>query len=849
MGFWNRLTGTFKTNSDVQQEIEFHIEQRAGDLIAEGHSNEDALRQARREFGNTSKWREETRDTDVFITLENWTRDTRQSIRGLRRRPVFALTAIGSLAIGIGAIASLFSIADAVIWKPVALPNEGQLYILEEAKRGVPNGSNGPRLKDWQGLTSASAVTGFYGESLVWRGPAGNEAVRCVRTYTGFIATAQAPIARGRGFTKEEEAGEPVALATYQFWRNRLNSGALGSVELSGKSYQIVGVLDASVGYPDGFDFWVPAPAGLQGGTRAAGYLDIVMRVNSGVPASQAKSEVALTAARLAAAYPKTDADLTATLAPLKERISRDARPSLFALLAVIACVLAMICVNVAALLLSRGTERERESALRSALGASPASLIRLYLIEAILLALSGGALGVLFAIAAVDLLKQILPTSLPRLVDASVDARVLGFALIVSLLAALASGLTPAWLAARKTALHNSARGASARSDRKRIRTAFVIVEIALSVVLVTTGFRLGQAFLELSAQPGGFRVDDVLAVTIPFPWTVNENRLHAFSASAIERFSTLPGVTKAGLVDQYPLLGGTQDRDVRIQGIATAAPIHAGMRLSSPEYFDIMKVRLLEGRMFGVRKQIEFVANEAFAKRYFTDGRPASAQRVSFGASNVWYDVVGVVSNLRQDAAKAEAAPELFTFYPNDYWPYLNFVLETNTPASVLAPLIREEVARLDGTVVVKSVVPMKDRLKDSTKDSRVRSILVGASATLALLLMAIGVHGLIAGDVATRWREFGIRLALGATVPSLRIQLVQKIAVLSAIGLAAGIAIVVMTSNLLAASFEGLPPVRVITLAAVCLAIGAAALTAILWPLYRIARIDPSTALRHE
>lgn len=855
MGFWNRLSGTFKTNSGVEQEIEFHIGQRADDLMAEGHSKTEALLQARREFGNTSKWREETRDVDIIVTVENWTRDTRQSLRGLRQRPLFALTAIGSLAIGIGAIASLFAIADAVVWKPVALPNEGQLYVLEEAKRGSPTGSNGPRLLDWQKLNNIVSATGTYSESVVWRGPNGNQSVHCLRTYTGLMATAQTPVAIGRGFTKEEEAGEPVALVTNAFWRKHFNSEPITnrSITLSGTAYQLIGVLDASVGYPDGVDFWIPAEAGLQKGPRAAGYLSILLRLRPGVSIQQVTAEVALTATRLGLAYPATDTSLTATLTPIHERVSRESRTALFALLAVVGCVLAMICVNIAALLLTRGTERERESSLRSALGATPTSLIRLYLIEAILLALGGGALGVFLALVGVRFLKHILPGQLPRLADAQVDARVLGFALFISVIAALAAGLVPAWIATRRTALHESARGISARADRKRIRTIFVVAEIALSVLLVTTGVRLGQAFLELSSRPFTFRTDDILTVTVPFTWTEDTNRLHAFSSLAIERFSNLPGVTQVGLVDQLPFLGGSQSGDIRIQGDTRAEPHPSGQRVASTEYFKTLSVPLLEGRMFdSIAERLEVVVNETFAKRYLTDGRPATAHFVSFdkaGKKEQWFQVVGVVADLPQNPTQQKADPDVFRLYSKSFWPYLNFTLRTTEPVSVLAPLIREEVAKLNGTVIVQSIAPLKDRMGESVSDRGVRSALVGASAILALFLMSIGIHGLIAGDVATRWREFGIRLALGATIPSIRMLLIQKIAALALLGIAVGMGAVFFSSNLLEAAFEGLSPVGATTLIVVGTAIASAAGTALLWPLFRIGIIDPSTALRHE
>lgn len=860
MGLWSKLCNTFRPGftGNIAEELEFHLDQRAEELMSDGMTAAEARTQARREFGSVQKWREETRDAGIILTLETWSRDLRIAVRGLARRPFLAVTAIASLALGIGGSTALFSVADAVVFKPLALPDPARLYSLEEFQRSKSKGSNGPRLKDWQTLSSFQAASGYYGETLVWRGPSGNESVHALRTYTGFLAVTMPKLSMGRLFSEPEERGtEPVALMTDSFLRQRFPSGRMPeAITVSGVLYRIVGVLDASVGYPDDIDLWIPAPAALQQGSRQAGYLDLIARLKPEVSPQQANAEVAAVAQRLAAEYPGTDAGLTALLTPFAERLTRQSKRALYDLLAAANCRLLMICINVAALLLTRGAERERESAIRSALGASAGGLVRLYWTEALILAVAGGILGVVLCLAGVDVFKQLLPQDLPRLVNTAVDWRAIAFALAVSLVSAMTAGLIPAWLAARRTQIREGARGTiGGRASSGQLRMAFAVVEIALSLILVTTAMRLTESFLERSKTPPGLRVAGVVTASVPFPWTVNETRLSQFTTQAIERFTTLPGVTSAGLTDQYPQLGGTQDREVRVAGNEGPAPVHTGFRLASPEYFDIMKIRLLAGRMFAGRKArahepAEFIANEAFAQRYFAVGRPADGQRIAFAnEATVWHPIVGVVANVQRDPAHPEGVPELYTYYANDFWPQLNFVLESTSSAATLAPLIRAEVAKLDGSVIVKSVSPLEEKLGTGTRDSRIRSTLVSGLAALALILMSMSIYGLIAGDVSTRWREFGVRLALGATQGHLRLQLMRKTAGIAALGMVGGWLGVWTTSRLLSVSLTELPPLRFTTAAVVCLLIGVTALAAIVAPLRRMSRIDPVFALRQD
>ena len=384
MGLLNRLQGTFKrreVEARLDDELQFHLDMRTDELIVRGHSPAEARAMARRQVGNTTRLREEAREMDLFLWLEDWGRDLRQSARGLRKRPVFALTAIASLAIGMGAVTSLFSVVDAVVWKPVALPDPHELVFIEEYKKGQLSGSNGQRLKDWQGLSSFASATGSYGEDIVWKGPNGAESINGMRIFTGASATFKLNAIAGRPFSAREEEGDAVAMLGERFWRKRFNADPKicdQTIELEGKPYRIAGVLPSSISISREMDVWLPAEKSLQHGSRKAGYLGVIARLKPGVTREQAQAELNTVAARLQTAYPDTDTGLRAAIIGIADELSRESRTPLLLLLGVVSCVLLMIAVNLSALLLARAGERQRESALRASLGATTGSLIRL---------------------------------------------------------------------------------------------------------------------------------------------------------------------------------------------------------------------------------------------------------------------------------------------------------------------------------------------------------------------------------------------------------------------------------------------------------------------------------------
>jgi putative ABC transport system permease protein len=625
MGWLKRLGNSFWGRDSqydlLAEEQEFHIEQRTRDNIAAGMSPAEATADARRRFGNTALLRDRTLDADRLAWADALARDVRLAARTLSRRRGMAVTAICSLALGIGANSAVFSVIDAVLLRPLPLPAPDRLVVIEETKNGEVSGGNPARLADWASqVTDLASAAGFYGEGLVLTGRGEPVRLRAIRTFGRPMEVLGVRPLLGRKFTPAEEAGrgERVALVGEGTWRRRFGADPclLGrALTLGGEPHQIIGVLPDGLGYPEDLDLMIPAPLDVQQTSRKAGFLKVVARMKPEATLAGLGTQLNTVAGRLAKQYPDTDAGRAARPVPLQEDQSGSARLPLLVLLGTVAMVLLIACVNVASLLL----------------------------------ALAGGILGLLLAAVLLAALKGLLPADTPRLALAHLDPRVLGFGLILSLLCGLAFGFAPACQASRGRpagGLRDGARSGVSASGL-RTRRLLVALQVMLSVVLLVGVGLLAKSLFAMRGVPLGFRPDAVLTVKIDFPWDTPKPRLESFYARALESFAALPGVGRVGLADCLPFEGGSQSGPIAIEGrplppqLAESAVSH---RAASAGYFRAMDVPLRSGRFLregaGPR---EALVNEALAKTYFPAG-DAVGRRLTFdvkpekGETPVW-------------------------------------------------------------------------------------------------------------------------------------------------------------------------------------------------------------------
>ena len=595
--------------------------------------------------------------------------------------------------------------------------------------------------------------------------------------------------------------------------------------------------------------------------SRHAGFLKIVARVKPGVTLAGLQAQLSAIAKRLAAQYPDTDAGRDARPVPLRDDQDAGSRLPLLVLLGTVAMVLLIVCVNIAGLLLARAAERQRESAIRAALGAGRGGLVRLYLVESLLLALAGGIAGLLVAVLLLAVLKGVLPADTPRLAAAHLDPRVLGFGLALSLLCGLAFGLGPAWQASRGGPAGGLREGgrAGASAAGLRARRVLVALQVMLCVVLLAGVGLLAKSLYAMRGVPLDFRADSVLTVKIDFPWDTPEPHLESFYAQALERFAALPGVVRVGLADRLPFEGGSQSGPIAVEGRLLAPALAArevSHRATSAGYFRALDIPLKAGRFLrdeagGHR---EALINEAAAKAYFPAG-DALGRRITFdvkpekGKAPVWFEIAGVVGDVRLTADQTDPVPEVFVLTRDTYWPLARLVLRVKGEPTAVAPAVRGAVHLLDPNLVVDEIATLDSQVDLATADSRVRVRLLGGFALLALWLAVFGLYGVLAGDVARRTREIGIRLALGADPGRVaRGVLRQGLGIVLA-GLFLGLCGAAALGRWLGALLFGMRPLDLPVLVAVSVTMIVVAAAASYLPASRAAEVDPGVALRHE
>jgi predicted permease len=882
---WRRIRSLGRRDAmerRLDEEIRFHIDQQTEKNIRAGMSPQDARRRAAVAFGGTESARERVRDEVRPALLEDFARDLRYGARVLRRAPGFATIAIVTLALGIGAATAVFSVVDGVLLQPLPYPDSDRIVRLYQVgSTGSRGNVSEPNFEDWKsGTRSFKAMAEVAAFVRVPVSTGGEQTMTPGATVSReFFEVMEARPVVGRGFLESERrvGAAPVAIVSHGFWQDRLGGGRLGdlTVQIDGALHQVVGVMAAEFDYPLGTDFWVPREQSPPQRSRTAHNFQVVARLADGVDLRTARTELGALSRALKAAYGDETWMFDAAAVPLREQLTASARPTLLLLLGAAALLLVIACLNVSNLQLARASTRQRELAVRLAIGAGRWRVIRQLLAEALVLSMAAGTAGVLAAALGVQVLLALQPGNVPRIDGVGVDLRALAFALVGAGASAAVLALVTALRSTNRDlreALSDGQRTvAGARGERAR--QAFVVGQVALTTVLLAGGSLLARSFIRLLAVDPGFRTEGVLILDLTWPYggdTATRARRANLQQQLIERLGALPGVEDAGLIDEFPIGPGyfsdgqfiEMTRADEIQSFedvkrlgeeAKSRAGYASYRIASAGYFSSLGIPLLRGRLFeesdGPGAPHVAVISESLARAKWPDRDPIG-RFVQFGNMDGdlrGFRIVGVVGDVREESTEAPPEPIFYGHYRQRYVSRFSLVARTLSPG-VVATAARQAVRELDAQAPLE--IRTVDEALDSTLAGRRFSLtLIGVFSGAALVLAALGIYGLISYLVAERTREFGIRLALGAEATDVLRLVVGRGTILAAIGMVIGIIAALALTRLLEGMLFGISPTDPIAFGGVLILTLITVIVASYVPARRAMRIAPATALRGE
>jgi len=797
----------------------------------------------------------------------------------LFKSPGFTIVVVLALGLGIGANSAIFSVIDAVLLRPLPYEEPDRLVKLwmHFAGIGVPKDQNwvsAPEFVDLRDQNkSFSHIAATSSDDYNLKIGAMPETVEGAAVSASFFPLLGVQAQAGRVFLPgEDQPGrENVVVLSHGLWSRSFGAdpGVLGkTVIINSRSYTVVGVTPAGFQFPTGAEMWTPlafSKDDLSPNSRGDHGLQVIARIKSGISFEQARSDMQALSQRIIEqnpAYPYERFQFRVIMNPLLDELVGDMRTALWILMGAVGFVLLIACANVANLLLARATSREREIAIRTALGAGRTRLIRQLLTESVILALMGSVVGILLARWGLGALIRIGSVSFPRIAGAHVDARVLAFTMLIALGTGILFGLMPALQAShvRPDALKEGGRGATAGAGSRQLRRALVVAEIALSLILLVGAGLLMKSFFRLQEVDPGFRPEGVLTLSISLP----ENRysqpaqIRSFVRELLDQTSTLPGVEAAGGVTALPLSGsgpsGTTTVDSRAVPPEQSTP-EADWRVVTPGYFSALGIRLIRGRFFDDRDTDTSapvaIIDETMAKTYWP-GEDPIGKRIHRGASKStrpWSTIVGVVGHVRYRTLEAQSRVQLYWPYAQDPWHHVSLAVRTSLEPRSLAATIQREVLAIDPDQPVSTVRTMQEFLFDSIARRRFSMLLLAVFAGVALALAAVGIYGVISYMVTQRAHEMGIRMALGASRASvLRLVLGQSLSLTFA-GVALGLSGSLLLTRLISSLLFNVKPTDPATFAVVGGFLTAVAMLASLLPASKATKVDPMVVLRYE
>jgi putative ABC transport system permease protein len=800
-------------------------------------------------------------------------RDLRDAVRSIRKAPGFAALAALVLGVGIGATSGIFSLVDGALIRPLPFPEPDRLVMLWEHPPGYARNRVSPlNFADWteqnHAFAAMAAVVGA-GRTLTVDGSAAERIPSQAVTPAFFDMFGVAPIA-GRTFVADDATAQPnVVVVSEGFWNRHLDGDphAIGrAIRLDGQLYTVIGVVPKTFQVLYSAELWTPFTVRRTPEQRRQHYLQVIARLRPGVSIDEARSDMAVVAANIARAAPETNKDWTVTIDSLHAAIvGADLRSTSIVLGGVVAFVLLMACANVANLLLARGVGRARELAVRASLGASGRDIARLLFVESLALAVLGGAVGLAVSWAALRVAPSLVPPELmPVGLALAFDARVALFTTALTCLTAVLFGIAPAWHAARTPLGESLAAGGRASiGGARRVRAMLAAAEVAGAVLLLAGAGLLVRTLVSMTGQDPGYRADSVLtmSVSLPFGPSVGQDRSLAFFRRVESALAAIPGVVTVGFVDNLPLDGWNIGQPVEIAGDPPVDPSNrksAHYQITSPKYFETLGIRLAAGRAFTDRDVAAApqvcVVNEEFVRRFLGGREPIGAivkvPNMEFGAAPpIPREIVGVIRQVSVQAGEKEKAPEVYVPMEQNAWLSSSIAMKTIGSPATFAAAARAAIASVDKDQPVTRLRTMDEVASEATERPRFRATLVSAFAVMALGLAAVGIFGVLTFSVRERTREFGVRVALGASTGDILRLVLAGCMKIAAGGALAGLVAAAVLTRTLSALLFGVTPLDPLTFAAAPAILVLTALAAGAVPAMRAASTDPAVTLRQE
>jgi putative ABC transport system permease protein len=888
-----------RAEQDMDEELRFHLEKQIEQNVAEGMTAEEARYAALRQFGNLGAVKEDCRDSWGARIINELLQDIRYGLRQLPRNPGFTLVAVLTLALGIGANTAIFSVVNSVLLRPLPFPNADRLVMLWERSPAKGIGLekvSGPDFDDWRQQNDVFASMAFWpgwlgAVEFNLAGAQGTEKVGGIYASSALFSVLGVKPFLGRTFLPEEDnwQGNRVALISHELWQSRFGGdphvlGRTLTVDSYGRrDYTIVGVMPRGFHFPNPCDLWLPAGwMGVHIGERRSGHWhSVIARLKPGVALDQAQSEMSAIQSRIAQDHPNDLIGTEVAVVPLLDQtIGQSLRATLLILWGVVACVLLIACANLVNLLLARGAGRQKEIAVRLAVGASRWRVVRQLLTESLLLALGGGIVGAIGAMWALRLFVVMAASHIPRLQEVRMDATSLAFTLGVCLITGLFFGLVPAWQTSRpdlNRTLKEANRSGNALLQESRVRPLLVTFEVALSLVLLIGAGLMTRSLVSRLQINRGFQPGHLVTAQVDFSASGFTGWVHPAATSPqvalkqiMERIRHDPGVVSVAVAYKLPRdvdkgLGFPVVIENRPSATSAEYPT-ADFEGISADYFRTMGIPLLEGRAFTEDDVYEApwvaIINQTMARRYFPNQNPIGKRLALGGRKNPgqpdyndpdgrppWKEIVGVVADTKTLGPNAETVPEVYV--PYWQWPMQSpaLLVRTTSHAALSVAAISSEVRAVNKNLPPPIVRTMDDILADSVAQPRYQTMLLGLFGIAALILAAVGIYGVTSYSVAQRTHEIGIRMALGAEKRDVLRMVVGQGLKLTIIGVAIGIAGALALTRTLSSMLYGVTPTDPLTFIAVSLVLIAVALLACYIPARRAAKVDPWVALRYE